>query len=118
MLFRSDSHVPQSTRQQLAPYEFEPLPRKAIDNGYGLGIMQETQCSVPSLASPYLVEVEASPEERSAVIIDTVKCAAHAEAVDGSKQRDPAGVLDCSTLVAMDVAGRVLLLETMGKRAR
>ena len=45
-----DSHVPQSTRQQLAPYEFEPLLRKAIDNGYGLGIMKETPCSLPSLA--------------------------------------------------------------------
>ena len=63
-----------------------------------------------------MVEVQASPEERSAVIIATVKCVAHAEAVDGSKQRDPTGMLDCSTLVAMDCAGRVLLLETMGKR--
>ena len=89
-----DSHVPQSTRQQLPQYEFEPLPRAAIDNGYGLGIMQETPCSVPSLASPYLMEMQASPEERSAVIIATVKCVAHAEAVEASKERDQADVLD------------------------
>ena len=62
------------------------------------------------------MEMQASPEERSAVNIATVKCVAHAEAVEPSKQRDPAGVLDCSTPVAMDCAGRVLLLETMAKR--
>ena len=62
------------------------------------------------------MEMQASPEERNVVIIGTVKCVAHAEAVEASKQRDPTGLLDCSTLVARDAAGRVLLLETMGKR--
>ena len=60
--------------------------------------------------------MQVSPEERSAVIIATVKWVAHGDALQASKQRDPAGVLDCSTLVAMDSAGRVFLLETMGKR--
>ena len=50
------------------------------------------------------------------MIIATVKWVAHADAVEASKQRDPVGVLDCSTLVAMDSAGCELLLETVGKR--
>ena len=36
--------------------------------------------------------------------------------MEASKHRDPAGVLDWSTLFAMDSSGIVLLLETMGKR--
>ena len=55
------------------------------------------------------MEMQASPDERNAVIVATVKCVAHADAVEASKQRDPVGVLDCSTLVAMDSAGIVLL---------
>ena len=51
------------------------------------------------------------------IIIATVKCLAHAVPVEGSQQVAPAGVLDCSTVVAMDVAGRPLLLETIGARA-
>ena len=62
------------------------------------------------------MEMQSSPEQLSAVIIATVKCVPHAGVVEASKQRDPAGVLDSSTLVAMDCAGRFLLLETMGKR--
>ena len=109
-------HVPHNIRQALPPYELEPLPRQAIDDGSGLSVMQEIPCGVASLATPYLREMQASPEERNAVIIATVKCLAHANAVTASKQTDPVGVLDCNTLVAMDSAGRVLLFETMGKR--
>ena len=64
------------------------------------------------------MEMQAAPDERNAVIIATVKCVAHADAVEASKHRDPGGVLDCSTLGGMDPAGRVLHLETMGKRER
>ena len=62
-------------------------------------------------------EIQESPDAEYAVILATVKCVAHADAVEGSEQEAPAGVLDCSTVVAMDPAGRVLLLETMGARA-
>ena len=104
-----DSHVPHNIRQELSPYEFEPLPRRAIDDGYGLSVMQENPCSVASLASPYLMEMQASPDERNAIIVATGKCVAHADAVEASKQSDPVGVLDCSTLVAMGPTGRILL---------
>ena len=56
------------------------------------------------------------PGEQEVLILATVKSVAHADAVEGSQQVSPAGVLDCSTLVAMDAAGRLLLLETIGAR--
>ena len=45
--------------------------------------------------------------------VRAVKCVAHADAVEGSQQGAPAGMLNCSTVVAMDAAGRVLLLGTI-----
>ena len=56
------------------------------------------------------------PTEEEVVIITTVKCVPHADAVEGSQKVAPAGLLDWSTVVAMDAAGRLLLLETMGVR--
>ena len=56
------------------------------------------------------------PTEEEDVIITTVKCVPHADAVEGSQKVAPAGLLDWSTVVAMDAAGRLLLLETMGVR--
>ena len=47
----------------------------------------------------------------------TVICVAHGNSVEGSAQEAPAGVLDCSIVVAIDQAGGVLLLETTGARA-
>ena len=44
-------------------------------------------------------------------------CVAHGDAVDGIAQQAPVGGLNCSTVVGMDPAGKVLLLETMGARA-
>ena len=62
-------------------------------------------------------EIQNTPDAEYAVILATVKWVAHADAVEGIEQEASAGVLDCSTVVAMDPAGRVLLLETMGARA-
>ena len=73
--------------------------------------------SAQALATPYLDEIQITPDAEYAVILATVKCVAHADVVEGSEQEAPAGVLDCSTGVAMDPAGRVLLLEAMGARA-
>ena len=55
-----------------------------------------------------------TPEAQFAVILATVKCVAHVDTVEGSVQEAPPGVLDFSNEVAIDQAGRVLLLETMG----
>ena len=52
------------------------------------------------------------------MILATVKCVAHTDAVEGSEQVAPVGVLDCSTVLSMDAAGRVLLVETTGTRAQ
>ena len=79
--------------------------------------MRRVPCGAKALATPYLNEIQESPDAEYAVILATVKCVAHADAVEGSKQEATAGVLDCSTVVAMDPAGGVLLLETMGTRA-
>ena len=79
--------------------------------------MQEIKGGAPRLARPYLAEIHESPDDEYAVILSTVKCVTHTDAVEGSEQVAPAGVLDCSTLVPKDAAGRVLLLETMGTRA-
>ena len=56
------------------------------------------------------------PTEQEAVIIATVKNIAHGYVVEGSEQEAPTGVVDCSTLMVMDAAGRILLLETIGAR--
>ena len=110
-------YAPNNNFQQLARYEEEPLPTDAIDDGYGIGVMQQIPCGAKGLATPYLDQIHNTPDAEYAVILATVKCVAHADAVEGSAQEAPAGVLDCSTVVAMDPAGRVLLLETMGARA-
>ena len=57
------------------------------------------------------------PSEEEAILIAIAKCVAHSVAVEGSHYLAPAGVLDWSTVVAMDMAGRTLLLETIGARA-
>ena len=97
-------------------YEGEPLLGEAIDEGYGLGVMQRVHCGAQGLATPYLAEIQQIPNEEEVLLIATVKCVANADTVQGSQQVAPAGVLDCSTVVAMDAAERPLLLETMGVR--
>ena len=64
-----------------------------------------------------MVEIQETPDDQYPEILGKVKYLAHADAVAGSKQEAPAGVLDSRTVVAMDPAGRLLLLETMGARA-
>ena len=56
------------------------------------------------------------PNEDELILIATLKCVAHVDAVEQSEHVAPAGVLDSSTLVSLDVAGRPILLETMGAR--
>ena len=77
--------------------------------------MQRVPCDAKGLATLILDEVQEMPNEDEVIIIATFKFA-HADAVEESEQVAQAGVLDCSTVVAMDVAGRVLLLETIGAR--
>ena len=62
--------------------------------------MQQIPCGTKGLATRYLDEIHNSPDAEYAVILPTVKCVAHADAVEGSEQEAPAGVLDSSTLVA------------------
>ena len=57
------------------------------------------------------------PSEEEGIIIATVKWVAHAAAVQGRQQVAPAGMLDCRTVVAMDVAGRPLLWGTIAAPA-
>ena len=47
------------------------------------------------------------------VIIAAVKCVAHADTVEASEKVAPGVMLDCSTVVALDAAGRDLLLQTI-----
>ena len=56
------------------------------------------------------------PTEDDVLIIPTVKSVEHADSVQESEQVAAAVMRDCSTVVAMDVAGRFLLLETMETR--
>ena len=55
-------------------------------------------------------EVQEIPNEGEVIVIATVKCVAHADAVELNEQVPRAGVLYCSIVVARDVAGRVMLL--------
>ena len=109
-------YIPPNNFQKLARYEGEPALGKAIEKGNGLGVMQRVPCGAKGLATPILDEVQEMPTEDEVIIIARVKCVAHAAAVQGSQQVAPPGMLGCSTVVAMDVAGRPLLLETMGAR--
>ena len=110
-------HAPHNNFEQIAPYEEAPLPTDEIDLAYGVGVMQQIPCGGKTLATPYLDEILETPDAEYVVILATLKCVAHGDAVDGSEQEAAACVLDCSTVVAMDPAGRILLLETMGARA-
>ena len=109
--------VPHNNFQQLPRYDNEPLAGDSIDACFGLGIMQEIQCAAPGLAKPYLEQIQETPEDEDALILATVKCVAHIDSVEASEQVAPVGVLDCSTVLALHAAGRVLLAETMGSRA-
>ena len=73
--------------------------------------MQEIPRGAPGITAPYLVEMQESSDDPYAVILETVNCVGHADAVEGSKQEAPACVRDCSSFLAMEPAGRVLTLE-------
>ena len=89
---------------------------KAIDEAFGVGVIQRVACSAKGLVTPILEEIQKMRGEQEVVILATVKCVAHADAVEGSQKVGPAGVLDCSTVVGMDAGGRLVLLETIGAR--
>ena len=108
--------VPHNNFQNLSQYVQEALLAEAINEGYGLAVMQKVLCAASGLATPILDEISEMPSEEEAIIIARVKCVAHSDAVEGGQQISPVGVLDCSTVVAMHVAGRPLLLETIGAR--
>ena len=95
--------------QPLPRYEHESLPGGAIADGYGLGVMQEIPCDATELATPYLDEIQESPDDENAVILATGKIVAHFAAVEGSEQVAAVRVLDCSTVLRCAAAGRVLL---------
>ena len=108
---------PVNTFQKFARYQGEHLLGEGINEGSGLCVMQRLPCAANGLAILILDEVQDMPTEDDVVLIATGKCVAHADAVEESQQGAPAGMLDCCTVVAMDVAGRRLLLETIGARA-
>ena len=64
--------------------------------------MQHMPSGAKGLATPILEEPQEMPNANAVVIIPTMKCLAHADAVDGSKQVSPAGVLDCSNVMGID----------------
>ena len=66
------------------------------------------------LSTQILDEIQEMSSEEEAIIIATVKCVAHTVAVLWSEPVAPAGVLDCSTEVSMDVARTPLLLPPKG----
>ena len=68
------------------------------------------------LALPILKEGQEIPNEAEVIIIPPDKCLSHADAFPESEQIAPEGLLDFRTVVAMDVAGQPLLLDTMGAR--
>ena len=94
-------HAPNNNFQQVKPYEKVSLPTDAIDLGYGIGVMQRIPCGAKALDTPYLNEIQESPDAEYAVILATGKCVAHADAGEESEQEAPAGVLDCSPVIAM-----------------
>ena len=53
-----------------------------IDEGFGLGVRNRFPCVVKGLETPILDEIHDLPGEQEAVIIATVKCVAHADAVE------------------------------------
>ena len=56
--------------------------------------MQQIPCGAKALDTPYLSEIQESPDADYAVSLATVKCVAHADAVEGSEHVDPVGVVD------------------------
>ena len=85
--------------------------------GYGVRVLQPEPCAVKGLATPILDGLQEMPNENEAIIVATVKCVSPADGLEESEQIPPARVLDWSTLVTLDGAGRPLLLKTMRARA-
>ena len=109
-----EEHRPINNFQKLPAYEKEPLIAEAIDEGLGLCMMTRVTCAATGLATPILDEIREMSGEQEAVFIATVKSVTHAYAVERGQHIAPASVLDCSTVVAIDEAGRLLLWETIG----
>ena len=80
--------------------------------------MQRVQCRVQGLAAAILEEERMMSNPEDVILIATVKYVAHVAAVEGKEQIAPAGVMDCNQFVALDVASRPLLDETMCARAQ
>ena len=51
------------------------------------------------------------------MILATVKCVSHLDAVEAREQVAPAPVQNCRPVVLLDAAGSVLLVEPKGTRA-
>ena len=75
-------HIPVNNFQKLARYEQDALVGEALDEGYGLTVIQRVHGGAKGLSTPIFDEVQEMPTEDEVVIIATVKCVAHAVAVD------------------------------------
>ena len=80
-------HGPNTHFQKLKLYEKGPLPTDGIDNGFGIGVMRRIPCVAKALATPYVNEMQESPDAEYAVILATVKCVAHADAVGEASRK-------------------------------
>ena len=109
-------HHPIYIFQKLPRYEVEPLLNEKDEEVHARCVTQRVPSGVQGLATPILQEVEMMPNENEAIIIATLRCVAHIDSVEVSEHVAPAGMLDCSTLVAIYNTRCRLLLETMGVR--
>ena len=100
-------YLPRKNFMKVPHYQRESFMVEEINEEYGLGVMQPGAAN--GLATPILEEVQEMPNEVIAIIIATVKCVAPACAVEEIEQVAPADLLDCNTVMAIDVAGRVRL---------
>ena len=77
----------------------------AIKAAYGRDVIQRVQCGAKRLASPIVDEIRDNLNEDDVVHSATVNGLGHLDGVEESEQGAPAGLLDCSTVASMDVAG-------------
>lgn len=76
--------------------------------------MEPMPPTVKLLARPILQDAQESAMKEQETLVATLKCVADSNALEGTQQVAPTGMVDCSLTQAMDAAGRLLPLEHNG----
>lgn len=101
--------------RKLAEEEGEPVMGDAINEGYGVSRIQRVPGCAKALATPILEKLQEMPNKDKLLINATLKFVPHIDVVEESEEIAPAACW-IAAMLAMDIARRPIVLETMRTR--